>query len=380
MFSGFGFCLTYYTSLVMIGFYFDRYRNLAYGFSLTGIGVGIMAYPSLLEHLFHHYGLQGTMLIMGAIQSHLFIVGALTKPLQTRGETVLDTSKLTHQGKLNLERLQNSNLCLMIDSEKEVGSYKSSNRNIHFYISGEELKASMQNISLKKDQINVDSCNNECLELKIKAHHEDVIGNSESCISKHADLLTIPFFVYLICLFFQGVGLYSMYVHFPAYAWSIGVSEDYNAILMATMGAGSLACRIVVGIFTNGNQARTLFSFTFCSYVTAIVCISGPYLCYNYIGQFAFALMFSFFGNVYIALMSPIVIDLMGLERSVVTTGIALFVIGIGVVGGPPLVGENNFCMHRFFQSLPHSWCNFVNFLEINKGYCGKNFTSHIFE
>lgn len=52
---------------VVIGQYFDKYRTTAAGMAFSGGCVGAFLFPMLLNYLLKNYGLQGTLLVIGAI-------------------------------------------------------------------------------------------------------------------------------------------------------------------------------------------------------------------------------------------------------------------------------------------------------------------------
>ncbi|XP_072019838.1 monocarboxylate transporter 12-like [Amphiura filiformis] len=61
--------------------YFDENYSLANAFSQSGLSVGVMIMPLLTQLLRDIYGWRGTMLILGGINLHMIISGALLRPI-----------------------------------------------------------------------------------------------------------------------------------------------------------------------------------------------------------------------------------------------------------------------------------------------------------
>ena len=75
-----GFGLTYTPAILILGSYFKRYRNLAFGIVSTGVGVGTFVSAPLVQYLIDEYTWRGAMLILSAILANNFVVGALMRP------------------------------------------------------------------------------------------------------------------------------------------------------------------------------------------------------------------------------------------------------------------------------------------------------------
>ena len=63
--------------------FFDKKRSIASGIIMTGVAVGMFAWPPFMELLFRVYGFQGGMLIQAGIQFNCCICGILLRPLKT---------------------------------------------------------------------------------------------------------------------------------------------------------------------------------------------------------------------------------------------------------------------------------------------------------
>ena len=64
---------------------FERNRGLATGVMSAGYGVGISAYPFLIEAAIYMYGWRGSLLLLGGITLNMCVCGALILPAYTPG-------------------------------------------------------------------------------------------------------------------------------------------------------------------------------------------------------------------------------------------------------------------------------------------------------
>lgn len=78
--SGCGTGLSYTASMIAISYNFHKKRNLANGIAVTGAGLGMFAGAPVVEFLLTKYGLNGTLLLCGAIAFHMVLFGVLHKP------------------------------------------------------------------------------------------------------------------------------------------------------------------------------------------------------------------------------------------------------------------------------------------------------------
>lgn len=63
--------------------YFNKKRNKAAGIAMTITGFGPILYPPLITMLLTSYGVQGCVLILGAIGTHIFMAAALLQPIRS---------------------------------------------------------------------------------------------------------------------------------------------------------------------------------------------------------------------------------------------------------------------------------------------------------
>ncbi|XP_076450310.1 monocarboxylate transporter 13-like [Babylonia areolata] len=67
-------------AFMALGFYFPEQAGIALGVSISGGALGIFMHPPLLQSLVDWYGLQGALLLSGAVAFHASPLGALMRP------------------------------------------------------------------------------------------------------------------------------------------------------------------------------------------------------------------------------------------------------------------------------------------------------------
>lgn len=87
--TGLGFALSYTPALAMVGRYFNERKALAYGFALSGSGIGTFILAPAVQLLIENYSWRGALLILGGFVSNLCVCGALMRPLETRQKEMI---------------------------------------------------------------------------------------------------------------------------------------------------------------------------------------------------------------------------------------------------------------------------------------------------
>ncbi|RUS87232.1 hypothetical protein EGW08_004984, partial [Elysia chlorotica] len=83
--SGSGFC--FLPATVTVAMYFDKRRSLAIGLGTAGVGIGSFVCAPVVHWLIECYGWRGALLVGGAIQLNLCVMGLLLRPLPPRPDS-----------------------------------------------------------------------------------------------------------------------------------------------------------------------------------------------------------------------------------------------------------------------------------------------------
>lgn len=88
--GGIGFSMIYIPSVIIVGYYFERWRAMATGIALCGSGVGTFLFAPFNEAMIESVGWRGTLLIQSGIILACTITGSLYRPLKPIQVTVED--------------------------------------------------------------------------------------------------------------------------------------------------------------------------------------------------------------------------------------------------------------------------------------------------
>lgn len=75
--SGIGFGFIYAPSIIILGFYFERWRGLATGIAVCGSGIGTFVYAPMTEILINKFGWRYALLCHAALVLSCVIYGSL---------------------------------------------------------------------------------------------------------------------------------------------------------------------------------------------------------------------------------------------------------------------------------------------------------------
>lgn len=329
----------------------------AYGIINTGLGSGSIVFAVIIESLIEYYGTRATMLMLAAICSHCFITGALIRPHKTQHAAHIEVVKAECNNKDGIKydvpsdiyengvnKLYGNDHSSSI-LEKGIKSYDYTAMTLN-----EDTQMKFKSYGNEEILINTNVNDLKCNADPFYSKEEpSVLVCKESTTdckksqTKHSQrlkfILSVPFLLLNFNLLLADIGLACVYIHFPAYILSFNNVGMSLPPLYLAMGIGNIVCRLLAGIITNGSQTRTFYTYITSCLLAGITSLTGPYICKHYVGQIIFAFFFAFFGNTFIGLLCPVLIDLFGLTNLNLALGIGFGTSGFGLLVGPPLAG-----------------------------------------
>lgn len=135
-------------------------------------------------------------------------------------------------------------------------------------------------------------------------------------------------------------GLAIAYTHLPALAMSHGSSSTQAATLLSVYGAANCIGRPSAGFLITLTRVDTLVIHATSCVLAAASSILLTLVGETFPGQAISTFLISLFGNVHVGILSPAIIDIVGLEGLADGLSIAVFAMGIGGLAGPPIAGE----------------------------------------
>ncbi|OWF50975.1 monocarboxylate transporter 9-like [Mizuhopecten yessoensis] len=144
------------------------------------------------------------------------------------------------------------------------------------------------------------------------------------------------------CLCLTQLGVFVMYLHFPNYVTTMGLSVMEASYLLNVRGVCSLVARLSVSSLVNVNnhnvQETTLLfgMFTFLALASMLLPIYGS----SFGGLLIYCIFLGFYGDSVFSILNIINIKLVGLQHFASATGIEFAAMGICIFIGPSFVGK----------------------------------------
>ena len=151
--------------------------------------------------------------------------------------------------------------------------------------------------------------------------------------------LNALFLSYMASLATICVGYLCVYTHFPAYVLANGSSESQASQCVSMMGLGNIVGRLAVGGLANKWTNHVSHMILMSCVITAAVMLSAPLVGGSFVAQAAVSFLFGLFGNIFVPLMAPMCIEIVGVAHLNLAYGISVIVCGIGCAVGPPIAG-----------------------------------------
>ncbi|KAK2157872.1 hypothetical protein LSH36_183g00043 [Paralvinella palmiformis] len=295
--TGIGFGTAYLAFISIVPMYFVKYRSVALGLAVSGVGLGTVVYPPMIRTLVHSYGIRGALLITGGITMNICVCGALMRPPKVG--TAATSSK---------------------ESPKKSDSHRRHSPVILKRFS----KISPEEMNSKKTETS--SAFSNSLKGKTRA------SSLNLHIFKKVGFL-------LLCLnnFFFLFGLSIVYVHLTAYSTTRKMDEDAASMLVSIIGISNLVGRPCFGLFAKiRNCPRMLYaiSFSLCGVVVVLVpLIEGV------ISLMILAAAFGFLSAAIGPLLPLILTDFLSMDLFSSAYGYLLVFEAVGSLCGPPASG-----------------------------------------
>jgi len=151
-------------------------------------------------------------------------------------------------------------------------------------------------------------------------------------------LKNVPFLLVMLGNFPAIMGLYIPYIFLPGITQQRGLTESESALLISLIGFFNTGGRIVSGAVTDHPRVDALLVSTIALFFGGI-CPFLMTLCFTFWSFTIVCILFGLSLSAWIAVTSPLLVDLLGLELLTSAFGILTFLRGVAALLGPPLAG-----------------------------------------
>ncbi|MEQ2239819.1 hypothetical protein ILYODFUR_008505 [Ilyodon furcidens] len=325
---GLGCGLVYAATLTITCQYFDKRRGLALGIVTTGTSVGAFIYATAQNELIVLYGLNGCLLIIGAIALNLMACSGFMRPLNMPGYYL--------KQKAALER----------DTEEQL-FVKSPFDDLKIAV-GSATTTPEKSLTVKELLITIDS-----KDLSIQTEKKEgplawlvimkAIKKKQKAYTKYMQSLyeilqDQEMVAFCIAIFLFSLGAFPPVLFIEDVAQSEGLIEEVSVIPLVSIGAiATCIGKLALGILVDVKWINGIYLYAFTMFAGGLALLLIP-ITKSYIGlQILTAILGFFSGNW--SLTSYITTKIVGLDRLTQAHGILMFFGGFGIMLGPPVVG-----------------------------------------
>ncbi|KAK2142475.1 hypothetical protein LSH36_951g04003 [Paralvinella palmiformis] len=319
--------------IIIMGSYFQRYRNLALATSTATVGLGTLLLPPIINYCTDIYGWRG------CIYLNLLVIGGIMRP-QHLPSDLLEMTLVEEKGAASptkKEYLASSLLSLALADSTTKGqnrdarclslcelrrnslfegtqneSYRSQSygdltlparsQRTNFANSMEVGKETEPEKVKKllvaagapglKDNVSDGQPQRDDSDSK-RTTRNDVTGRpSLYTIMRKKNLMLLNFHY-----FSATAANFTTYLHFPAYFISKGATKTDLTVMMTVIGISNIVSRVFSGILTNSVDNGVLLLYLAAGGLSSFLLFLCPLLSDFYFGRLLFAFAFSLYGN-----------------------------------------------------------------------------------
>ncbi|KAG7472540.1 hypothetical protein MATL_G00109740, partial [Megalops atlanticus] len=365
---GLGFALLYQATSVVTATYFRKRLATAYSIGRSGMGLTFALAP-FTQLLLDQYAWQGALLILGGLMLNLVASGMLLRPIHVRLSSSSSsssspapvhkdqTSTLIGPGKEPPKAYQNGSSPLTngtaksdpysgpprdIPAPEKPGAELKSPHNselsrlVQNGVSGQEIDTGTEVPGDVSQEQNGKSAAAAGSALQGKKLTEQLPKKTK--VLDFA-LLKNPFFcIYTWSLVFSQLAYFIPYFHLSARARNLGIDPMDASFIISVAGITETVAQLVSGWVTDRNLLHKYHYHKAYLILCGVVNLLSP-MADSYILLMVYAVFFAVFCGGYMALLLPVLVDLVGPEKLNNSMGFSMFFVGLGCLTGPPLAG-----------------------------------------
>ncbi|XP_026859640.1 monocarboxylate transporter 5 isoform X2 [Electrophorus electricus] len=352
---GLGFALLYQATSVVTATYFRKRLATAYSIGRSGMGLTFALAP-FTQLLLDQYAWQGALLILGGLMLNLVASGMLLRPIHLQPADISSPSSSSLRKRLirswrrtEKEPLQNGVTGTMAISSGITKTDSSpsfhgdtlliENPSLgHRNVRAAEVTNPLQN--------GVNGMDNGTVKVSPEWNSSSAVDSSihEKALPQKAkvldfSLLKNPFFcIYTWSLVFSQLAYFIPYFHLSARARNLGIDPMDASFIISVAGITETVAQLASGWVADRNLVHKYHYHKAYLILCGIVNLLSP-LATSYILLMVYAVFFAIFCGGYMALLLPVLVDLVGPAKLNNSMGFSMFFVGLGCLTGPPLAG-----------------------------------------
>ncbi|XP_055976640.1 monocarboxylate transporter 9 [Sorex fumeus] len=338
---GLGCGLLYTATVTITCQYFDSRRGLALGLISTGSSVGLFIYAALQRLLIEFYGLDGCLLIVGALALNILACGSLMRPLQTSDcplpeksvlENVPDRYAMYSEKEKNLD--ENINILEKRYSSEEMcknslaaGDWKQENA-LH------EKPAMARTRETETYKKKVAEQTYFCKQLAKRKWqlYKNYCGETVALFKNKV------FSALFIAIFLFDIGGFPPSLLMEDVARSSNVNEEEFIVpLISIIGIMTAVGKLLLGILADFKWINTLYLYVATLIIMGLALCAIPFA-KTYVTLAILSAILGFLTGNW-SIFPYVTTKTVGIEKLAHAYGILMFFAGLGNSLGPPIVG-----------------------------------------
>ncbi|XP_071434731.1 monocarboxylate transporter 5 isoform X2 [Pithys albifrons albifrons] len=329
---GLGFSCLYQAAAVMTAKHCRARLGFANALARSGMGLTFLMAP-LTQLLLDLYGWQGTLLIFGGISLHLVPSNLLLRPISTRHCSAKNQDCGSSVAQKDPETLAG---CLDGSSHRELDFQSAQERLLMSH--GKDASDPTDPPALEKPTLG--SCSPETATEAKRSNKPLPVTNKETSqpLLDLSPLKDPLFFIFTWSFLFSHLAYFVPYFHLVARARTLGMSSMDGSYLISVAGITEMLSQLLSGWVADHNWTKKYHFHVTYLILCGITNLLAP-LATTFPLLLTYTVAFSIFCGGFMALVLPVLVDLVGVEKLHSYLGFAAFFAGMAAMGGPPLAG-----------------------------------------
>lgn len=381
---GMGFALLYQSFSVVTAMYFRKRLATAYAIGRSGMGLTFALAP-FTQLLLDQYAWQGALLILGGLMLNLVASGMLLRPIKVKPTAVSRSASTVQKSPAvslrSADEKDFSKSCMNGSLSNGVASNGICSKSISSNgISSNgiskcppppacpspdcEKQGPQEPVNPELTRLVLNGVNGvngyephqeKCCPQNTCELNGSLNGSTTVGLSSHAStptevsireakvldwsLLKDPFFcIYTWSLVFSQLAYFIPYFHLSARARNLGIDAMDASFIISVAGITETIAQLASGWVTDRNLFHKYHYHKAYLILCGLVNLLSP-LATSYILLMVYAVFFAIFCGGYMALLLPVLVDLVGADKLNNSMGFSMFFVGLGCLTGPPLAG-----------------------------------------
>ncbi|XP_048065807.1 monocarboxylate transporter 5 [Megalobrama amblycephala] len=349
---GLGFALLYQATSVVTVTYFRKRLATAYSIGRSGMGLTFALAP-FTQLLLDQYAWQGALLILGGLMLNLVASGMLLRPINIRPPASPMSNSTLHVAGSEKDPLKNNmnGSTPVSNGTSKMDSSSPNHRDTLIIENPAHEQSTLPHLDLKTSvQNGVNGTDSSQIKtspemngvspvdaLLENSKTEKLTENPQKILD--FSLLKNPFFcIYTWSLVFSQLAYFIPYFHLSARARNLGIDPMDASFIISVAGITETVAQLASGWVTDRNLVHKYHYHKAYLILCGVVNLLSP-LATSYILLMVYAVFFAIFCGGYMALLLPVLVDLVGSEKLNNSMGFSMFFVGLGCLTGPPLAG-----------------------------------------